>query len=75
VTPHILRHTFGSVATGLGYSKLIIKGLLGHASRGSTEIYTHVPDPALLSAAEATCAAIAAALDAGAEIVELPAAA
>ena len=30
VTPHVLRHTFASVARDLGFSELTIAGLLGH---------------------------------------------
>ena len=32
VTPHVLRHTFASVAGDLGFSELTIAGLLGHCS-------------------------------------------
>jgi integrase len=71
LTPHMLRHTFGSIAAALGYTELVIKGLLGHAGRGATQIYTHVPDAALLSAADRVAARIAAALDGGAEIIPL----
>jgi hypothetical protein len=63
VTPHVFRHTYSAVATGLGYSELIIKALIGHAKRGSTQIYAHVPDPAAVSAADRVSAAIADALD------------
>jgi integrase len=37
VTPHTLRHTFGSVAGDLGFSELTIAALLGHAARGVTQ--------------------------------------
>ena len=37
VTPHVLRHTFASIAAELGMSELTIAGLLGHASRGVTQ--------------------------------------
>ncbi|MEO5324283.1 site-specific integrase [Mesorhizobium sp. CC13] len=59
VTPHTLRHTFASVASGLGYSDGTIAGLLGHKGRGVTSRYVHRPDQALLSAAEAISAEIA----------------
>src|SRR5690606_21841116 len=52
-TPHTLRHTFASVASGLGYSDGTIAGLLGHKGRGVTSRYVHRPDQALASAAEA----------------------
>jgi integrase len=62
VSPHVLRHTFSSVAGDLGFSKLTIAGLLGHAAKGDTESYVHL-DTALLAAAERVSAHIAAALD------------
>jgi integrase len=75
VYPHIFRHTFGSVATELGYSELTVKGLIGHAKIGTTQLYMHMPDPALLTAADRVAARIAAALDGTAEIIPLPQAA
>jgi integrase len=62
VTPHVLRHTFASVAGDLGYSELTIAGLLGHASGSSTSDYVHL-DAALVTAADRVSAVIAAALD------------
>jgi integrase len=67
VTPHVFRHTFGAVATSLGYSEMIIKALIGHAKRGATQIYAHVPDPAAIAAADRVSQAIADALDGIAE--------
>jgi integrase len=67
VSPHTLRHTFGSIAAELGFSEITIAGLLGHASRGVTQRYSHVPDTALLAAADRVSARIAAALDGKAE--------
>jgi len=58
VTPHTLRHTFGSVAGDLGFSELTIAALLGHASRGVTQGYVHI-DEALKLAATRTCEEIA----------------
>ena len=57
---HTLRHTFASVASGIGYSDGTIAGLLGHKGKGVTSRYVHRPDQALLSAAEATSSAITA---------------
>jgi integrase len=51
VTPHVLRHTFGSVAGDMGFSELTIKALLGHGARGSTQNYVHL-DEALRLAVE-----------------------
>lgn len=45
VTLHVFRHTFASVAGGLGYSELTIAALLGHASRGVTQRYIHIDEP------------------------------
>jgi hypothetical protein len=51
VTPHVLRHTFASIAGDLGFSELTIAGLLGHSSRGVTQRYVHL-DAALAVAAD-----------------------
>ena len=58
VTPHTLRHTFGSVSGDLGFSELTIAALLGHATRGVTQGYVHI-DEALKLAAARTCEEIA----------------
>jgi integrase len=63
VTPHVFRHTFGAVATSLGYSQMIIKALIGHSKRGTTQLYAHVPDPAAIAAADRVAGTIADALD------------
>ena len=68
VTPHTLRHTFGSVAGDLGFSELTIAALLGHAARGVTQGYVHI-DEALRLAADRVSEHIAGLLD-GAEKVE-----
>lgn len=49
VSPHILRHTFASVAADLGFSELTIKALLGQGARGSTQIYVHVDEASRLA--------------------------
>ena len=66
VTPHTLRHTFGSVAGDLGFSELTIAALLGHAARGVTQGYVHI-DEALKLAATRTCEEIASLLSADLE--------
>lgn len=58
VTPHTLRHTFGSVAGDLGFSELVIAALLGHAATSVTQGYVHV-DEALKLAASRTSEEIA----------------
>ena len=64
VTPHVLRHTFASVAADMGFSELTVAGLLGHASRGVTQRYVHL-DTALLSAANKVAAEIETSLAGG----------
>jgi len=59
VTPHILRHTFASVAADLGYSELTIAALLGHRKASTTSRYTHHADAVLLQAADAVSDCIA----------------
>ncbi|WP_411892547.1 tyrosine-type recombinase/integrase [Yoonia sp. SDW83-1] len=39
---HDLRHSYASVAVGLGYDLLIVGGLLGHADKGSTAGYAYL---------------------------------
>lgn len=56
---HTLRHTFASVAAGMGYSELTIAGLLGHSAQGITARYAHVADKALIGAADAVSKRIA----------------
>jgi integrase len=63
ITPHVLRHTFATVAAELGFSELTIAGLLGHASQGVTQRYVHL-DKALVLAADRVSAKIAELLDA-----------
>jgi integrase len=58
VTPHVLRHTFASVAGDLGFSELTIAGLLGHSARGVTQGYVHL-DSALVVAADRVSVRIA----------------
>ncbi len=62
VTPHVLRHSFASVAADAGLSELTIGALLGHAKGTITSKYTHHSDPVLLAAADAVAARIEEAL-------------
>jgi len=62
VTPHVLRHTFASVAGDLGFSELTIAGLLGHSARGVTQGYVHL-DTALVVAADRVSAEVVKLLD------------
>jgi integrase/recombinase XerD len=47
VTPHMLRHTAATQLIEAGVDIRYIQRLLGHASLATTELYTHVSDPAL----------------------------
>ena len=59
ITPHVLRHSFATVANGMNYSELTIAGLLGHRSGTVTSRYAHNVDTALAAAADRVSAEIA----------------
>jgi integrase len=74
VTPHVLRHSFASLANDLGYSEATIGMLIGHKGIGSTTRgYIHLGD-ALTAAADRIAATILRKLagEAAAEVVEGP---
>lgn len=48
VTPHVLRHSFASLAGDLGYSEPTIATLGGHQGRSVTSRYVHAADAVLL---------------------------
>ena len=54
VTPHVLRHSYASIAADLGFSELTIAALLGHRRRLSPSKYAHHADAVLLQAADAS---------------------
>ncbi len=62
MTPHVLRHTFASLAAELVFSELTIAGLLGHAAQGVTQRYVHL-DAALVLAADRVSRHVAHLLD------------
>jgi integrase len=72
VSVHVLRHTFAATAAEMGFSELTIAGLLGHSVPGVTARYAHVPDRALVSAADQVAARISAALggDGKSQVIE-----
>jgi integrase len=76
VTPHVLRHSFASMAEDLGLTLPTIGGLLGHSIRGVTGGYIHKLDPALVAAANRVADAIATNMDgatSSGRVVSMPA--
>jgi integrase len=73
VTPHVLRHSFASVAADLGYSEPTIAALVGHKGQSVTSRYVHSADAVLLAAADAVARRIAGLMGkkADAEVVPL----
>jgi integrase len=53
ITPHVLRHSFASLAGDLGYSEPTIAALIGHRGATITSRYIHSADAVLLAAADA----------------------
>jgi integrase len=52
VTPHVLRHSFASVANDLGFTEVTIAALVGHSKGSVTSKYIHALDTALIMAAD-----------------------
>jgi integrase/recombinase XerC len=50
ITPHTMRHTFGSMLCAKGVSVPYVKDLLGHEDIGSTMVYVHSTPTALREA-------------------------
>lgn len=53
LTPHVLRHSFASLAGDLGYSEPTLAALIGHKGHSITSRYVHAADAVLLAAADA----------------------
>ena len=53
ITPHVLRHSFASLAGDLSYSETTIAALVGHKGQSITSRYVHTADAVLLAAADA----------------------
>jgi Phage integrase family len=51
VTPHVLRHSFASIANDLGFTEVTSAALVGHAKGSVTSKYIHTLDTALIMAA------------------------
>jgi integrase len=52
VTPHVLRHSFASIANDLGFTEITIAALIGHAKGSVTSKYVHTLDTTLVMAAD-----------------------
>ncbi|WP_281930203.1 tyrosine-type recombinase/integrase [Roseibium album] len=63
VTPHVLRHSFASIANDLGFTESTIAALLGHAQGTITSRYIHSVDTALIMAADTVAGYIQGLLD------------
>jgi hypothetical protein len=53
IRPHVMRHSFASLAADLSYSEPTIASLLGHKTHSITSRYMHSADAVLLAVAEA----------------------
>jgi integrase len=74
LTPHVLRHSFASLAGDLGYSEPTIAALVGHKGHTVTSRYVHAADAVLLAAADVVANETTARLDdvpTSAEVVPL----
>jgi integrase len=56
VSPHVLRHSFASLAADMGLSDNTIASLLGHSRGSVTSRYMHGSDKALIAAADSVAA-------------------
>jgi integrase len=52
ITPHVLRHSFASLAGDLGYTEATIASMVGHKGQSITSKYVHASDAVLLAAAD-----------------------
>jgi integrase len=63
ITPHLLRHSFASIAHDLGFTEVTIAALLGHSRGTITSRYIHTIDAALVMAADTVAGYIQGLLD------------
>jgi len=63
ITPHVLRHSFASIANDLGFTEVTIAALLGHSRGTITSRYIHTVDTALIMAADTVAGYIQGLLD------------
>lgn len=52
LTPHVLRHSFASLANDLGFTESTVAALMGHSRGTMTSRYIHAVDSALIMAAD-----------------------
>lgn len=69
ITPHVLRHSFASIANDLGFTEVTIAALVGHSKGSVTSKYIHTLDTALIMAADTISGYINGLLD-GVEFVQ-----
>ena len=65
VTPHVLRHSFASIANDLGFTEITIAALIGHAKGSVTSKYVHTLDSTLIMAADTVSGYVKALLEGG----------
>lgn len=63
VTPHVLRHSFASIANDLGFTESTVAALLGHAQGSVTSRYIRAVDTSLIMAADTVAGYIQALLE------------
>jgi len=63
ITPHVLRHSFASVANERGFTESTIAAMLGHSRATVTARYVHHIDAVLVSAADQVAAHLSSLLD------------
>lgn len=63
ITPHVLRHSFASIANDLGFTEVTIAALVGHSKGSVTSKYIHSLDTALIMAADTIAGYIQGLLD------------
>jgi integrase len=63
ITPHVLRHSFSSIANDLGFTEATIRALVGHSGDSITSRYIHTVDTLLVMAADTVAGFISGLLD------------
>lgn len=63
ITPHVLRHSFSSIANDLGFTEATIGALVGHSRGTVTGRYIHTVDSLLVMAADTVAGYIQGLLD------------